>query len=98
MRLDIKDYDCINTIDNEGIIGYSNNIIKLYKDYIKQLIDDMQDETMVCDLTDEVNNCLFLIHNIYDHQNNDNWYEPKLIGVYCNPMGSYEFKELEERK
>ena len=97
MRLDIKEYDCINTLDTEGIIGYSNNIIKLYKDYIKQLVDDMQDEVMVDDLKCEIDDILNLLHDIYARQN-DNWYEPQLIVVRYNPMGTYYFKELKEEK
>lgn len=94
MRLDIKEYDVILSKDGESIIGYSDNIIKLYKDYIKQLVDDMKDEVMVADLKCEIDMILDLLYRIYAMS--EEWYEPQLIKVFCNPMGAYQFKTFKE--
>ena len=96
MRLDISKYNAILSKDGESVIGYSDDIIKLYKDYIKQLVDDMQDECMVEDLKNEIDMILDMLFNIY--AKSDEWYEPQLIRVYYNPMGAYQFKELKEEE
>lgn len=92
MRLDLLKYRCIESSDNESIIGYSNDIIKLYKDYTKQLIDDMQDYCMVEDLTFEIDDILQLIQKIYGKS--EEWYSPQLIRVYKNVHNNYDFKVL----
>lgn len=94
MRLDISKYNAILSKDGESIIGYSDDIIKLYKDYIKQLVDDMKDEVMVEDLKSEIDMIIGLLFRIY--AKNDEWYEPQLLKVYYNPMGAYVFKVLKE--
>lgn len=94
MRLDIKEYDVILSKDGESIIGYSDNIIKLYKDYIKQLVDDIQDEAMIDDLRSEIAEILDLLHSVYE--TSEDWYEPQLIKVFYNPMGAYQFKTFKE--
>ena len=96
MRLDISKYNAILSKDGESVIGYSDDIIKLYKDYIKQLVDDMQDECMVEDLKNEIDMILDMLFNIY--AKSDEWYEPQLIKVFYNPMGAYQFKELKEEE
>ena len=94
MRLDLKLYNVISSNDGESIIGYSDDIIKLYKDYIKQLVDDMNDSGVVEDLKSEIDMILDMLCNIYTKS--DEWYEPQLIRVYYNPMGAYMFKVLKE--
>lgn len=94
MRLELGKYNVILSKDGESIIGYSDDIIKLYKDYIKQLVDDMQDEVMVDDLKCEIDMVLDMLFKIY--AKTDEWYDPQLIRVFYNPMGAYQFKELKE--
>jgi hypothetical protein len=38
MTLDIREYNIIAT--NEGFVGFKEDMIKLYGDYVKQLVDD----------------------------------------------------------
>ena len=96
MRLDFNKYNTITSKDGESIIGYSDDIIKLYKDYIKQLVDDMQDKHMIEDLKNEIDMILDMLCTIYTKS--DEWYEPQLIRVYYNPMGAYMFKVLKEEE
>lgn len=96
MRLDISKYNAILSKDGESIIGYSDDIIKLYKDYIKQLVDDMNDAGIVEDLKSEIDMIINLLFNIY--AKSDEWYEPQLLKVDYNPMGAYEFKVLKEEE
>lgn len=44
MTLDIREYNVIST--EEGLIGFKQDMIKLYGDYVKQLIDDTEFEVI----------------------------------------------------
>lgn len=96
MRLDLKLYNVLLSNNGNSTIGYSNDIINLYKDYIKQLVDDMQGKHMVNDLRNEINMILDMLFDIYTKS--DEWYEPQLIKLYYNPMVAYMFKVLKEEE
>lgn len=91
MKLDIHEYNCIDTNDLEGILGYADDIVKLYKDYLKQLIDDTNRNTIE-DLKTEIDMVLELIDNIYK---NIEYQDNTLIAVRYNPMGAYYYEKYE---
>lgn len=96
MRLDLKLYNVLLSNNGDSTIGYSNDIINLYKDYIKQLVDDMQDKHRIKDLKNEINMILDMLFDIYTKS--EEWYEPQLIKLYYNPMVAYMFKVLKEEE
>ena len=95
MRLDITKYNAILSKDEESIIGYSDDIIKLYKGYIKQLVDDMDDAGTIEDLKSEIDMILDMLFNIYAK---NELCGPELLKVDYNPMGAYVFKVLKEEE
>lgn len=96
MRLNLKLYNVLLSNNDNSTIGYSNDIINLYKDYIKQLVDDMQGKHMIKDLRNEISMILDMLFDIYTKS--DEWYEPQLIKLYYNPMVAYMFKVLKEEE
>ena len=86
MTLDISKYQVINDLDNEKLIGYSNNIFKLYSDYAKELIDEC--------CYDEI----YAITKFLDRLYSDSveWYAPYLIAVGCDDLGRYYYRILVE--
>lgn len=95
MRLDISKYEVINSLDNIGLIGYLDNIIKLYKDYLKQLVDDISDDVVCNDLKYAIDEVLELLHKLYLYKL-DNGYIPLIYVTYDIKNEKYEFKVLVE--
>ena len=91
MRLDISKYNIISDLDKWGLIGYVENMIKLYKDYIKQLTDDIQDDVMCDDLKCEIDLILNLVHDLYALRSNKSIYT--LVYVEKCDTG-YKFKVI----
>ena len=94
MRLDVNRYNIIDGNDND-LIGHVGDMIRLYKDYVKQLVDDMNSETSD-ELRVEVTQVLDLINGLYQDiiTNRINYFT--LIKVFYNPMGAYQYKMLKE--
>ena len=83
MRLDISKYNVIYNKNEEGFIGYEKDILRLYKDYMRQLVDD---EMYDCDEIQLVLNHIkdlklisedTLIHTYFD--NFDNMYRIDVV-------------------
>lgn len=84
MRLDLKEYNIISK--DEFIIGFIDDVIKLYKDYAKQIIDDMLSK-------EELLEVYTLLENLINATSEE--YDVFLVKVYCHPMGAYQFKKVE---
>lgn len=94
MRLDVNRYNIINGNDND-LIGHVGDMIRLYKDYIKQLVDDINSETSD-ELRVEITQVLDLINGLYQDIVTVRIGYFTLIKVFYNPMGAYQYKMLKE--
>ena len=96
MRLDVNRYNIIDGNDND-LIGHVGDMIRLYKDYVKQLVDDMNSETSD-GLRVEATQVLDLINGLYQDVMIGRIEYFTLIKVFYNPMGAYQYKMLKEVK
>ena len=96
MRLDVNRYNIIDGNDND-LIGHVGDMIRLYKDYVKQLVDDMNSETSD-GLRVEATQVLDLINGLYQDVMIGRIEYFTLIKVFYNPMGAYQYQMLKEVK
>ena len=80
--VDIKNYNII--FQDEDLLGFAKDIIKYLKDYSKCLIDDLVEK-------DE----LVMIFEILEELEEIEYKDTTFIKVSYNPMGCYQYNEIE---
>jgi hypothetical protein len=95
MKFDANKYNVLEI--NECLIGETQSIILTMKNYVKDLIENMDTDSSD-ENSNTISEILELINDLYQDVITDKIYFNSLIKVYYSGMGQYRYHILEEKE